>query len=70
MFHGENCFPKVSAQVVLEPYQTSRKTGMPAATCERDVMHEFEGELRYLETQIAEIRRDARRKFAAAGVRV
>jgi hypothetical protein len=70
MFHGENCFPRVSAQVALDPYQVSRKTGMPAATRECDVMHEFERELQDLEIQIANIRKDAKQKFIDAGVRV
>jgi len=56
-------YPRVFAQIIIEGYQPSRLSGMPAVTRDCDVHCELDYELRHLEREIKKVRETARRRF-------
>ena len=67
-FETRDAFPlKASATVVLNRYGQV-DGGLPMATPECASMGALEGELKLMERQISEIRREAKRRFIAAGI--
>jgi hypothetical protein len=58
-------YPRVFAQIIIEGYQPSRLSGMPAVTRDCDCFHELEAELRAFEREIVKVRKRARRLFTA-----
>lgn len=56
-------YPRVFAQIIIEGYQPSRLSGMPAVTRDCDVYRELDYELKDLEREIKKARETARRRF-------
>jgi len=63
--NAQGKYPRVFAQIILDGYEPSRMTGMPAATRDCDCFVELDAELSALEREIVKVRKRARRVFTA-----
>ncbi|MGE9010578.1 hypothetical protein ACO2JO_18490 [Leptospira interrogans] len=60
-------YPRVSARIIIEGYQLSQLSGMPAVTRDCDVSYELDNELRDLKStlnrEIGKVEKKARKRF-------